>query len=146
MSSSATENNFIIGERLERMNSIFGGFTSKYEVISLEDLVKQHFTEYMISKPYMKDVDNVNNTYNLTSIITKIKSSIPSTEEIELHVKSMEEHVGDKLEGWLMRLVSIPVIDFEGEDPTIVEFCSDDFDSNRIKTAFILASYPVLKK
>ena len=74
------------------------------------------------------------------------ESEIPTTKEVDTLIDNISQKYDGKIEGWLLRLGSVTIPGFEGEEPTIEEFFNENFDSKRVKPITLLISYPVIKE
>lgn len=110
--------------------------------VDLTELADKSFPKMLSTLPVVKVSGAVR---SVRFVSTDIVDEIPTEDELILHIKSILDNYQGDIQGWLMKLGLITIPGFVGEEPTIEEFFSEEFDSNRIKPRYVLVSYPVIK-
>lgn len=133
-------------ERLSKLSEVSG-----CPCHDLSDLADQKFPKELSELPVKsisassKTSEIEASTSNIRFIGTYIEEITPTDEEIAVHVDSMVKNYGSDIDGWLIKLARITIPGFVGEEPTIEEFFSENFDSSRVKEKYMLVSYPSVK-
>lgn len=113
------------------------------QVIDLNDIAESEFPKDWSDLPSMRGDKSAT---SIRFISSDIANEIPTKEELDSHINKIDENYGPIIEGWLLKLGCIILPGFHGEEPTIEEFFREDFDQNRVKSRYLLVSYPVIKK
>jgi hypothetical protein len=110
--------------------------------VDLTELADKSFPKTLSTLPAI--LDNIT-VQGVRFVSTDLVSDLPTEDELILHIKNILDHYQGNIQGWLLKLGLITIPGFVGEEPTLEEFFSEEFDSNRIKPRYVLVSYPVIK-